>query len=83
MTKAVLFSALALTLAFPAIAAERVTKGTKSYQAAKSKTGQSFETAKEEPADVANIEPAAGGDIDAPKAEGKNFKEEIRLPRKN
>lgn len=83
MTKAALFAALTLTLALPAIAAERPTKGTKSYQAAKTQSDQTFETAKEEPADVTNIEPAAGGDIDAPKTEGKSFKEEMRLPRKN
>ena len=83
VTKAALFAALTLTLAFPAIAAERLTKGTKSYQAAKSKTEQTFEAAKEEQVDVTNIEPAAGGDMDAPKPEGKSFKEEMRLPRKN
>jgi hypothetical protein len=83
ITKAALFAALSLTLAFPASAAERPTKGTKSYQAAKTDSEQSFETAKEEPVDVSDIEPAAGGDMDMPQSEGKSFKEEMRLPRKN
>lgn len=86
MTKVAIFAALTLTIALPAISAERPTKGTKPYQAAKSdQQDQTYTEAaqQEQPADVTQIEPAAGADMETPKSEGKSFKEEMRLPRKN
>lgn len=63
------------------------TKGTKSYQAAKSNTPQEQPTAPEmraentqKPQDIA---PAAGAMEKPAMSEGKSFKEDIRLPRKN
>lgn len=80
---------VALLAAIPAAAAEGPTKGTKSYQAARSeKPAQPEETADAAPVvadDVSQIAPAAG-DTAAVQEEGetvKTMREEMRLPRKN
>jgi|GEM_PF-6450130 len=73
-----------VAFAIPAIAAE-TTKGTKSYQARNEKPAEA-PAATEEPKaeDAANITPAAGDTQDEQKADqGKRWKEEMRLPRKN
>lgn len=81
-----LVAIIALTaFAMPAIAAE-ATKGTKSYQARTEKSAEAPAAATEEPKaeDAANITPAAGDTQDADAADqGKRWKEEMRLPRKN
>lgn len=63
------------------------TKGTKSYQSAKSNTAEEQPAAQDiraentqKPQDIA---PAAGVSEDRTEPQGKSFKEEIRLPRKN
>ncbi len=86
--KTAAIAALALLVATPAMA---VTKGTKSYQSGKSDTQTEQTTAaNEQPSDPTKIEPAAGAEASAenntqaaPSSEGKSFKEEMRLPRKN
>jgi hypothetical protein len=80
----VIFFALGLFIA-PVMAAE-TTKGTKSYQAQAEKTAETAVITPEEPKaeDAAKIAPAAGEAQDAEPAEqGKSWKEEMRLPRKN
>ena len=72
-------------IASPAIAAE-TTKGTKSYQSRAEKPTEAPAATTEEPKaeDAANIAPAAGDTQDAEATnEGKRWKEEMRLPRKN
>lgn len=71
--------------AMPAIAAD-TTKGTKSYQSRAEKPADMPAATPEEPKaeDAANIAPAAGDTQDAePADQGKRWKEEMRLPRKN
>jgi len=85
MKKLLLLGVSVFVVATPAMAASP-TKGTKSYQAAKSDEAQqpADVAAAETPADPSKIEPAAGdtADAGATSDEGKSFKEEIRLPRK-
>lgn len=84
VTKQIVTLVLAMVVAAPAFAAE-INKGTKSYQ--KKDTAQTA-SATEIPADakagdVADIAPAAGATEQQEMKEGKSFKEELRLPRKN
>jgi flagellar biosynthesis component FlhA len=80
-----LFALFIFALA-PAMAAEQgITKGTKTYQQARSDS-QEIKSQQEEQAvsttqDVSTIEPAAGEQEQT--QTDKTFKEEIRLPRKN
>lgn len=80
---------LAVLLGAAPAFAEGPTKGTKSYQAARSeKPAQPEQTADAAPVtanDASQIAPAAG-DTDAPQdhaAQGKTMREEMKLPRKN
>jgi hypothetical protein len=67
----------------PAIAAE-TTKGTKSYQARADKPAEAASAAEPKAEEAANIAPAAGETQDVESAEeGKSWKEDMRLPRKN
>ena len=75
--------AVLAVFAMPAMAASP-TKGTKSYQAAKSEEAPQ-PAASEAPADPSKVEPAAGDTAEVNAAQndkGKSFVEEIRLPRK-
>lgn len=84
--------AIALVIAAPAMAAQGLIKGTKSYQAGRS--GQPEEMPAAEAAntntqsaeDVSKIAPAAGDQTPAETTtqnQGKTMREEMRLPRKN
>ena len=78
--------ALAFLIAVPAVAAEGPTKGTKSYQAARSEQpAQTQEAQPTQAQDAANIAPAAGDTAEAQDADGqtKTMREEMRLPRKH
>ena len=88
VTKQLLVASLALVVISPAIANDGVTKGSKSYQSrpaanaeqptAKAPQAQSAE-------DVAAVAPAAGDQMDTgkPADQGKTFREDMGLPRKN
>lgn len=89
VVKQAVMAAALLIVTAPAFAGEAhmPTKGTKSYQTAHTQvpeqtdiTADAADTAK--PEDVQNISPAAGA-TDEPAENGKSFKEEMRLPRKN
>ncbi len=75
-----------LVAAVPAIAAEGPTKGTKSYQNARSENPAQPQTdAQASAEDVSEIAPAAGDTSEAqePGEQVKTMREEMRLPRKN
>ncbi len=77
-----------LMLAVPAIAAEGPTKGTKSYQSARSEApaGQEAAATPTTAEEAAQMAPAAGATTDEPADTGekvKTMREEMRLPRKN
>lgn len=81
----VVFIALGL-FAAPAIAAE-TTKGTKSYQSRSEKPAEAPAATTDGPKaeEAAKIAPAAGDTQDAekPAEEGKSWRENMKLPRKN
>lgn len=86
--KQMLMTAAVVLFATPVVAAEGPTKGTKSYQAARSEAPdrQTQNTAATTTADdVAQIAPAAGDTAEAQDAgeKVKTLREEMKLPRKH
>jgi hypothetical protein len=90
-------AALAVFVTAPAFAADQdggrtFTKGGKSYQSAhswnKKTQPQTASNTQQQPlGDLTQVEPAAGGneptETSKPQIQGKSFREEMRLPRKN
>jgi uncharacterized iron-regulated membrane protein len=90
VVKQIVISAVALMLAAPAMATEGLTKGTKSYQAARqdAPAAQEEQTTSSAPSSAeqaAQVAPAAGdtASTQAHTEQGKTMREEMRLPRKN